>query len=79
MPALMHLLARMSVASLTCRFAPSPNGRLHLGHAYSALRNERVAAEIGGRLILRIEDLDRTRSRPAYESAVRGDLAYPFH
>lgn len=59
-----------------CRFAPSPNGRLHLGHAYSALRNERVAAEIGGRLILRIEDLDRTRSKAEFEAAIRDDLAW---
>ena len=59
-----------------CRFAPSPNGRLHLGHAYSALRNERVAAESGGRLILRIEDLDRTRSKPAFEAAIRDDLTW---
>ena len=46
------------------RFAPSPNGALHLGHAYSALMNERLAAETGGRLILRIEDLDRARCKP---------------
>ena len=41
------------------RFAPSPNGALHLGHAYSALINQRLAAESGGALLLRIEDLDR--------------------
>ena len=58
------------------RFAPSPNGALHLGHAYSALMNERLAAETGGRLILRIEDLDRTRCKPEFEAAIVEDLAW---
>jgi len=58
------------------RFAPSPNGPLHLGHAYSALMNERVAAETGGRLILRIEDLDRARCKPQFEAAIVDDLAW---
>src|SRR5277367_781031 len=58
------------------RFAPSPNGALHLGHAYSALMNERVAAEAGGRLILRIEDLDRARCKPEFEAAIVDDLAW---
>jgi glutamyl-Q tRNA(Asp) synthetase len=58
------------------RFAPSPNGALHLGHAYSALMNERLAAETGGRLILRIEDLDRTRCKPEFEAAIVRDLAW---
>ena len=58
------------------RFAPSPNGSLHLGHAYSALMNERLAAETGGRLILRIEDLDRTRCKPEFEAAIVEDLAW---
>jgi glutamyl-Q tRNA(Asp) synthetase len=58
------------------RFAPSPNGALHLGHAYSALMNERVATELGGRLILRIEDLDRTRSKPQFEAGIIDDLAW---
>ena len=58
------------------RFAPSPNGALHLGHAYSALCNERIAAELGGRLLLRIEDLDRTRCKPRYETAILDDLAW---
>ncbi len=47
------------------RFAPSPNGALHLGHAYSALCNQRLADETGGRLLLRLEDLDRARCKPA--------------
>jgi glutamyl-Q tRNA(Asp) synthetase len=58
------------------RFAPSPNGALHLGHAYSALMNERVAAETGGRVILRIEDLDRARCKPRFEAAIVEDLAW---
>lgn len=58
------------------RFAPSPNGLLHLGHARSALENERMAAALGGRLLLRIEDIDRTRCRPEYEAAVYEDLAW---
>ena len=65
----------MSTASIF-RFAPSPNGALHLGHAYSALMNARLAAAAGGRLLLRIEDLDRTRCKPEYESAIRDDLAW---
>ncbi len=58
------------------RFAPSPNGALHLGHAYSALINARLAAAAGGRLLLRIEDLDRTRCKPEYEAAIIDDLAW---
>ena len=56
------------------RFAPSPNGQLHLGHALSALLNEKLAREAGGRLLLRIEDVDRQRSRPEFESDIRADL-----
>lgn len=56
------------------RFAPSPNGYLHLGHAYSALRNFDGARRAGGRLLLRIEDIDQGRSRPAFEAAIYQDL-----
>jgi glutamyl-Q tRNA(Asp) synthetase len=56
------------------RFAPTPNGALHLGHAYSALCNQCLADETRGRLLLRIEDLDRTRCKPAYEAAILDDL-----
>jgi glutamyl-Q tRNA(Asp) synthetase len=56
------------------RFAPSPNGYLHLGHAYSALLNHDMAREIGGRLLLRIEDIDASRCRPEYEAAIYADL-----
>ncbi|MDT2023254.1 tRNA glutamyl-Q(34) synthetase GluQRS [Methylocella sp. CPCC 101449] len=58
------------------RFAPSPNGYLHLGHAYSALLNHRLAQEMGGRFLLRIEDIDTQRARPEYEAAVYEDLAW---
>ena len=65
-----------SPAQPVFRFAPSPNGRLHLGHALSALTNERFAAQMGGRLLLRIEDIDRERCTPALEQALRDDLAW---
>lgn len=58
------------------RFAPSPNGLLHLGHAYSALLNAKMAEEAGGRLLLRIEDTDETRARPAFVRAIFEDLAW---
>lgn len=58
------------------RFAPSPNGHLHLGHAYSALLNFDRARESGGRLLLRIEDIDATRCRPEFEAAIYEDLAW---
>lgn len=56
------------------RFAPSPNGRLHLGHAYSALLNEHLARAASGRLLLRIEDIDPVRSRPERVAAIQADL-----
>jgi glutamyl-Q tRNA(Asp) synthetase len=58
------------------RFAPSPNGRLHLGHAYSALLNRKLADEAGGRLLLRIEDIDQTRSAEEFELGIYEDLAW---
>lgn len=58
------------------RFAPSPNGRLHLGHAYSALLNADLARRMGGRLLLRIEDIDPGRSRPDLIAAIVDDLAW---
>lgn len=60
----------------TFRFAPSPNGELHLGHAYSALLNQRMAHERGGLLLLRIEDIDRTRSSAAFEEGIYRDLKW---
>ncbi|MCC6890977.1 MAG: tRNA glutamyl-Q(34) synthetase GluQRS [Hyphomicrobiales bacterium] len=58
------------------RFAPSPNGYLHLGHALSALLNHDMARAGGGALLLRIEDIDRTRCRPHYEQAIVQDLTW---
>jgi glutamyl-Q tRNA(Asp) synthetase len=58
------------------RFAPSPNGYLHLGHAFSALWNFDLARQAGGRFLLRIEDIDVTRCRPEYEEAIYQDLAW---
>jgi glutamyl-Q tRNA(Asp) synthetase len=58
------------------RFAPSPNGYLHRGHAYSALLNAELAARSGGRFLLRIEDIDITRCRPQFEAAIYEDLAW---
>jgi len=58
------------------RFAPSPNGDLHLGHAYSALLNQNMAANAGGRLLLRIEDIDLTRCTPAFEAGIHRDLEW---
>jgi glutamyl-Q tRNA(Asp) synthetase len=58
------------------RFAPSPNGFLHLGHAYSALRAWDAARAAGGRFLLRIEDIDPGRSRGEFETAIYEDLAW---
>ena len=60
----------------TFRFAPSPNGYLHLGHAFSALLNFDLAKAAGGRLLLRIDDIDASRCRPEYEAAIYEDLAW---
>jgi glutamyl-Q tRNA(Asp) synthetase len=58
------------------RFAPSPNGYLHLGHAYSALLNFDLARQAGGQLLLRIEDIDPVRCRPEFQVAIVEDLAW---
>ena len=58
------------------RFAPSPNGYLHLGHAFSALINYDMACAAGGRFLLRVEDIDATRCRPDYEQAIYDDLGW---
>jgi glutamyl-Q tRNA(Asp) synthetase len=69
-------MANVSTHTRILRFAPSPNGYLHLGHAYSALLNADMARELGGRWLLRIEDIDESRSRPEYEDAIYEDLAW---
>ena len=58
------------------RFAPSPNGLLHLGHAYSAMLDHALARGAGGRFLVRIEDIDTTRCRPDHETALLEDLAW---
>jgi glutamyl-Q tRNA(Asp) synthetase len=58
------------------RFAPSPNGPLHLGHALSALLNFDMARAAGGRFLLRMEDIDAARCRPEFEAAIYEDLAW---
>lgn len=58
------------------RFAPSPTGRLHRGHAFSALTAFTAARDAGGRFLLRIEDIDTTRRRPEHEAAILDDLAW---
>jgi glutamyl-Q tRNA(Asp) synthetase len=62
--------------AVVTRFAPSPTGLLHLGHAYSALVAWRAAREAGGRFLLRLEDIDRTRCRPEFAAAILEDLAW---
>jgi glutamyl-Q tRNA(Asp) synthetase len=69
-------IARPRMTTPVFRFAPSPNGYLHLGHALSALLNFEMARAAGGRLILRIEDIDQARCRPDYERAIYEDLAW---
>jgi glutamyl-Q tRNA(Asp) synthetase len=62
--------------SVVTRFAPSPTGYLHLGHAYSALTTWRRAREAGGRFLLRLEDIDPVRCRPEYADAIFEDLGW---
>ena len=60
----------------TLRFAPSPTGRLHLGHALSAFSNQDLARRLGGRLLIRIEDIDTTRCRPEFKRSILDDLEW---
>jgi len=64
------------MSNLATRFAPSPNGLLHLGHAFSAVLSHDLARERGGRFLLRIEDIDGARSRPHLAEGFRADLAW---
>jgi glutamyl-Q tRNA(Asp) synthetase len=61
---------------IVSRFAPSPTGRLHLGHAYSAVLGHRLARDNGGKFLLRIEDLDQTRSRAEFVDGITEDLEW---
>lgn len=60
----------------TTRFAPSPTGPLHLGHAYSAILAHDMAKAVGGRFLLRIEDIDQSRARPEWEAQIYDDLRW---
>ncbi|GHC63748.1 tRNA glutamyl-Q(34) synthetase GluQRS [Neogemmobacter tilapiae] len=62
--------------AVVTRFAPSPTGPLHLGHAYAAFVAHDLARAHGGQFLLRIEDIDRARSRPEWEAAILDDLAW---
>jgi glutamyl-Q tRNA(Asp) synthetase len=64
------------MTSVVTRFAPSPTGRLHLGHAYSALLSHDLARERGGTFLLRIEDIDPGRSRPEHADGIMTDLEW---
>ncbi len=66
----------MSPSDPVLRFAPSPNGHLHLGHAYSALFAHRAAERMGGKFLLRIEDIDPARSKPEFTEAIISDLTW---
>jgi glutamyl-Q tRNA(Asp) synthetase len=66
----------LDCVTFVTRFAPSPTGYLHRGHAYSALTAFQAAREAGGRFLLRIEDIDATRCRPEYDTAIVEDLAW---
>ncbi len=66
----------MLASMFATRFAPSPTGRLHKGHAFSALTAWTAARQAGGRFVLRIEDIDPTRCRPEFETAILEDLAW---
>ncbi|ODU18739.1 MAG: tRNA glutamyl-Q(34) synthetase GluQRS [Sphingomonas sp. SCN 67-18] len=66
----------MAESPVITRFAPSPTGRLHLGHAYSALQAHDFARERGGRFLLRIEDIDAGRARPEHVEGILADLRW---
>ena len=62
--------------TIVTRFAPSPTGLLHLGHAYSAFAGWHAARAAGGRFLLRVEDIDADRCRPHFEDAIYEDLTW---
>jgi len=66
----------VQIAPITTRFAPSPTGGLHLGHAFAAWFAHDRARAAGGRFLLRLEDIDRTRCRPAFEAGIVEDLTW---
>jgi glutamyl-Q tRNA(Asp) synthetase len=64
------------MSTFTTRFAPSPTGHLHLGHAYSAMKTFETARAAGGQCLLRIEDIDTTRCKPEFEDQILADLKW---
>ena len=74
MPSDTTVLTPDKPAPVRLRFAPSPNGLLHLGHAYSALLNNDIATALGGECLLRIEDIDRDRVKDEHIAAITRDL-----
>ncbi|MAK63783.1 MAG: tRNA glutamyl-Q(34) synthetase GluQRS [Maricaulis sp.] len=62
--------------TFTTRFAPSPTGHLHIGHAFSAWTAWQAASEKGGRFILRLEDIDTTRCKPEFDQVIFDDLIW---
>ena len=66
----------MRLSDTVTRFAPSPNGLLHAGHALSAIIAHDTARQSGGRFLLRIEDIDITRARPEFAAAIVEDLGW---
>lgn len=75
-PAVVNCGMRSEPVMIVTRFAPSPNGSLHLGHAYSAICAHDLAREEGGQFLLRIEDIDGARSRPELADEFREDLKW---
>lgn len=69
-------MSSLSDQKAVFRFAPSPNGRLHLGHALSAILNHEMASACGGRFLLRIEDIDLARCTTVFEEAIYDDLTW---
>ena len=69
-------LSKQGTLEIVTRFAPSPTGQLHLGHALSAVLAHDLARAADGRFLLRIEDIDRTRSRPDHVATILADLAW---
>lgn len=69
-------MSTTSTSKPVFRFAPSPNGALHLGHAYSVLRNLEIARTLGGKVLLRIDDIDQTRARKSHEEAFMTECAW---
>jgi hypothetical protein len=71
-----RLCPAQALSAMITRFAPSPTGPLHLGHAYSAILAHDMARAAGGTFLLRIEDIDQSRARPEWETLIHEDLRW---